>query len=98
METLQTPPGQQGNLPPVSPTPEERKKAIDFAADATKQLITVAAGVITATVIFSKDLNSSARSLGTRRLGDPGVVGSRWFGGPVHHHGQAEEAGHGKWN
>src|SRR6266545_6662803 len=61
MATSQTPPGQQGNLPPVSPTPEERKQAIDFAADATKQLITVAAGVITATVIFSKDLNSSAR-------------------------------------
>ncbi len=47
--------------PPLPPGPDARKQAIDFAADATKQLITVAAGIVTATVIFSKDLDPSAR-------------------------------------
>lgn len=44
-------------------TPDARKQAVDFAADATKQLITVAAGIVTATVIFSKDLKPSAQYL-----------------------------------
>jgi hypothetical protein len=38
-----------------------RSKGFDFAADGTKQLITVATGVITAAVIFSKDINPAAR-------------------------------------
>ena len=46
--------GQSGGNPPP---PDWRKSAIDLAADSSKQLITVATGVITATVIFSKDLN-----------------------------------------
>ena len=37
------------------------QKAFDFAADTTKQLITVASGVLTAAVLFSKDLDSFAR-------------------------------------
>src|ERR1700744_4915262 len=60
------PPGQPPPPPPSSgqgqsggnpPPPDWRKSAIDLAADSSKQLITVATGVITATVIFSKDLN-----------------------------------------
>jgi hypothetical protein len=47
--------GQSGGNP--LPPPDWRKSAIDLAADSSKQLITVATGVITATVIFSKDLN-----------------------------------------
>jgi hypothetical protein len=47
--------------PPPPPAPDARKQAVDFAADATKQLITVAAGIVTATVIFSKDLDPGAR-------------------------------------
>uniref|UniRef100_Q021B7 Uncharacterized protein n=1 Tax=Solibacter usitatus (strain Ellin6076) TaxID=234267 RepID=Q021B7_SOLUE len=47
--------------PPTPPGPDARKQAIDFAADATKQLITVAAGIVTATVIFSKDLAPAGR-------------------------------------
>jgi hypothetical protein len=45
--------------PPLPPPPatDWRKAAIDLAADSTKQLITVATGVITATVIFLRDLN-----------------------------------------
>lgn len=40
-----------------------RVKSFDFVADATKQLITVATGVITVTVVFSKDLGSVTRVL-----------------------------------
>jgi hypothetical protein len=40
--------------------PDTRKQAFDFAADATKQLIAVATGVVTATAVFSKDLNTVA--------------------------------------
>jgi hypothetical protein len=43
--------------------PDRRKQVFDFAADSTKQLITVSAGVITATVIFSKDLDTISRYL-----------------------------------
>jgi uncharacterized membrane protein len=39
----------------------ELQKAFDFASDATKQLITVATGVITVTVLFSKDLDARSR-------------------------------------
>jgi hypothetical protein len=36
--------------------PEERlKKAFDFSADLTKQLITLATAIITLTITFSKD-------------------------------------------
>ena len=45
------------------PPPDWRKPSFDFAADSTKQLITVATGVITATVIFAKDLDSTSRAL-----------------------------------
>jgi hypothetical protein len=41
-------------------TPEQIK-AFDFAADATKQLITVATGVVTATVLFSTGLDARSR-------------------------------------
>ncbi len=51
------PPG----TPPDTPPPDTRKQAFDFAADATKQLITVATGVVTATAVFSKDLDRTAR-------------------------------------
>lgn len=34
---------------------EERKKAFDFCADAIKQLITLATGIITVTITFAKD-------------------------------------------
>jgi hypothetical protein len=57
-----TPPA--GTPPPGTPpgtAPDTRKQAFDFAADATKQLITVATGVVTATAVFSKDLDSAAR-------------------------------------
>jgi len=42
---------------------EWRKQSFDFTADSTKQLITVAAGVVTATVLFSKDLDAISRGL-----------------------------------
>jgi hypothetical protein len=52
-------------LPPLGVTPagetDWRSKGFDFAADGTKQLITVATGVLTAAVIFSKDINPDAR-------------------------------------
>src|SRR5687768_11657747 len=35
---------------------ERRKKAFDFAADATKQLVTLAIGVVTLTITFAKDV------------------------------------------
>ncbi len=49
--------------PPQSapPTTDWRAKSIDVLSDATKQLITIATGIITATVIFSKDLTTIAR-------------------------------------
>lgn len=50
-----------GALPPPPTPPDTRKQAFDFAADATKQLITVATGVVTATAVFSKDLDTTAR-------------------------------------
>jgi hypothetical protein len=47
--------------PEARPVQEWRKQSFDFAADSTKQLITVAAGVVTATVLFSKDLDAISR-------------------------------------
>ena len=41
---------------------EPTKKAFDFAADVTKQLITVASAVVTVTVTFSKDTPVAARN------------------------------------
>lgn len=41
---------------------ESTKKAFDFAADITKQLITVASAIVTVTVTFSKDTPAEARS------------------------------------
>ena len=38
-----------------------RKHAFDFLGDSTKQLITVATGIVTITIIFSKDLLPHAR-------------------------------------
>jgi hypothetical protein len=63
-----TPPGNTSGLPPSPPLPPDpglqwRIKSFDFVADATKQLITVATGVITVTVIFSKDLTAGNRML-----------------------------------
>lgn len=52
-----------GAPPGIPPGTDIRKQAFDFAADATKQLITVATGVIAATVIFSKDLDTTSRYL-----------------------------------
>lgn len=62
--------------PPTAPTPaghtddrtakpvaDWRVKSFDFAADAIKQLITVATGVITLAVIFSKEFGVSGRGL-----------------------------------
>lgn len=43
------------------PVEEWRKQAFDFAADSTKQLITIATGVVTVTVLFSKDLDAVSR-------------------------------------
>jgi len=40
---------------------EPTKKAFDFAADVTKQLITVASAIVTVTVTFSKDTPVPAR-------------------------------------
>jgi hypothetical protein len=62
-------------IPPVSSTPapagqptitdtarqDWRKLSFDFLSDSTKQLITVATGVVTATVLFSKDLDAFSR-------------------------------------
>lgn len=39
---------------------ENQKKAFDFAADTTKQLITIATAIITLTVTFSKDILGGA--------------------------------------
>lgn len=41
---------------------ENQKKAFDFAADTTKQLITIATGIIALMVTFSKDVVGSATS------------------------------------
>jgi hypothetical protein len=49
--------------PGARPVQEWRKQSFDFTADSTKQLITVAAGVVTATVLFSKDLDAISRGL-----------------------------------
>jgi len=55
--TPTAPPG-----PPVPPVPPDwRKHAFDFLGDSTKQLITVATGIVTITIIFSKDLLPHAR-------------------------------------
>lgn len=43
------------------PVHEWRKQAFDFFAESTKQLITVATGVVTVTVLFSKDLDTISR-------------------------------------
>jgi uncharacterized membrane protein len=43
------------------PVQEWRKQAFDIAADSTKQLITVAAGVVAATALFTKDVHWIAR-------------------------------------
>jgi hypothetical protein len=57
------PPGAELGGAPVAPTPIDwRKPSFDFLADSTKQLITVATGVVTATVLFSKDLDSDSRT------------------------------------
>src|ERR1700678_3586944 len=58
-----TPTGAASSGGTTTPPPDIRKQAFDFAADATKQLITVATGVIAATVIFSKDLDTVSRYL-----------------------------------
>ncbi|MEI6142156.1 MAG: hypothetical protein WCP85_22975 [Mariniphaga sp.] len=41
---------------------ENQKKAFDFAADTTKQLITIATAIITLTVTFSKDILGGAEN------------------------------------
>ena len=46
----------------AAPPTDWRKHSIDSLIDATKQLITVATGVVTVTVVFSKDLDSSTRN------------------------------------
>jgi hypothetical protein len=62
-----SPPGNDSAPPPLPPPrdPEMqwRMKSFDFVADATKQLIAVATGVITVTVIFSRDLSPLSRWL-----------------------------------
>jgi hypothetical protein len=35
---------------------EQNKKAFDFAADLTKQLVTLSTSIVTLTLLFSKDL------------------------------------------
>ena len=58
--TPAAPPGPP--VPPVPPIPPDwRKHAFDFLGDSTKQLITVATGIVTITIIFSKDLLPHAR-------------------------------------
>jgi hypothetical protein len=48
--------------PPTPPIPPDwRKHAFDFLGDSTKQLITVATGVVTITILFSRDLLPHAR-------------------------------------
>jgi len=47
-------------LPGVS-TADWRAKAFDVLSDATKQMITVGSGIVTATAIFSKDLPAIGR-------------------------------------
>jgi len=46
---------------------EQRQKAFDFCADAAKQLITLATGIVTITITFAKDfvtnVNESAKPL-----------------------------------
>ncbi len=52
---------------------EEVKKAFDFAADVTKQLITLSTGITALTITFSKDfVHPPADAL-------PFVYGSWWF-------------------
>ena len=41
---------------------ENEKKAFDFAADVTKQLITLSTAIITITITFSKDIINLADS------------------------------------
>lgn len=55
------PPGPAGPSLPADPGIQWRSKSFDFVGDATKQLITVATGIITVTVIFSKDLTTTSR-------------------------------------
>lgn len=45
------------------PVQEWRKQAFDLSAESTKQLITVATGVVTVTILFSKDLDKTSRYL-----------------------------------
>jgi hypothetical protein len=52
--------GGTAHVPAVS-TADWRAKSFDVLSDATKQLITIATGIIAATVIFSKDLTFPAR-------------------------------------
>jgi hypothetical protein len=42
---------------------EWMKEAFSFLSESTKQLITVATGVVTVTVVFSRDISSGARYL-----------------------------------
>lgn len=51
------------NTPPQPPPDPPSMKSFDFVADATKQLIAVATGVITVTAVFSKDLSAGSRWL-----------------------------------
>lgn len=62
---------------------EPQKKAFDFAADATKQLITLSSGIIALTVTFSKDIlypapgdNGTAQAAAQGR---PGVLVAAWI-------------------
>ncbi len=41
---------------------ENQKKAFDFAADTTKQLINVSTAIITVTITFSKEFNNAAKN------------------------------------
>lgn len=52
---------------------ERIKKAFDFAADLTKQLITLATGMIALTITFNKDF------LGSSQNADKGLAYSAWY-------------------
>ena len=55
--------------PQFQPSEEDvklwNKQSFDYAADGTKQLITIATGVVTATAIFVKDLATPAARVAT---------------------------------
>jgi hypothetical protein len=60
-QTVQTPEAPAGGFVSSGPPPDWRKSAVDFLGDSTKQLITVATGIVTVTLVFSKDLLIHAR-------------------------------------